>query len=75
MTAQNNFIKKEPRVICATHGDVTHAALLVAIPRSQDAIGKSTSDPEHFMRRIYCWQCIFEKLDGLGVSQAEVVEN
>ncbi len=71
----NSFTKSVPRVICNTHGDVTHAALLVAIPKSEAAIGKPTNDPEHFMRRIYCWQCIFEKLDGLGVSQAEVVEN
>lgn len=68
------FTKSQPRVICATHGDVSHAALLVAIPKSEDAIGKPTNDPKHFMRRIYCWQCIFEKLDGLGVNQAEVVE-
>jgi len=74
MTERNYFTKSPPRVVCATHGDVTHAALLVAITRSQDAIGKSTNDPEHFMRRIYCWQCLFEKLDGLGVSQAEIIE-
>ena len=68
-------LKKEPKIMCATHGDVTHAALLVAIPKTKDAIGKPTNDPVHFLRHVYCWQCIFEKLDGLGLGEAEVINN